>query len=116
VLATLSNGNVALIVNMAKHAGLPWDAVLGAEVARQYKPRPECYRTTVDLLGLAPHECMMVAAHNGDLVKASEVGLRTAFIPRPDEHGPGSNRDVVPTRAWDVVATDLQDLARQLGC
>ncbi len=116
VLATLSNGNVALIVNMAKYGGLPWDAVLGAEVARHYKPQPECYRTTAELLGLAPGECMMVAAHNGDLGHASEVGLRTAFVPRPNEHGPGSNRDVTPARQWDVIAKDFQDLAQQLGC
>jgi 2-haloacid dehalogenase len=116
VLATLSNGNVALIVNMAKYGGLPWDAVLGAEVARHYKPQPECYRTTAELLGLAPVECMMVAAHNGDLGKASEAGLRTAFVPRPNEHGPGSNRDVTPARQWDIVAKDFQDPAQQLGC
>ena len=116
VLATLSNGNVALMVNMAKYGGLPWDAILGAEVARHYKPQPECYRTTAEFLGLTPGECMMVAAHNGDLGKASEVGLRTAFVPRPNEHGPGSNRDVTPARQWDIVAKDFQDLAQQLGC
>jgi 2-haloacid dehalogenase len=116
VLATLSNGNVALIVNMAKYGGLPWDAVLGAEVARHYKPQPECYLTTAALLGLAPGECMMVAAHNGDLGHAQALGLRTAFVPRPNEHGPGSNRDVTPARQWDVIAKDFQDLAQQLGC
>jgi 2-haloacid dehalogenase len=116
VLATLSNGNVALIVNMAKYGGLPWDAVLGAEVARFYKPQPECYLTTAALLGLAPGECMMVAAHNGDLGHAQALGLRTAFVPRPNEHGPGSNRDITPARQWDVVAKDFQDLAQQLGC
>jgi 2-haloacid dehalogenase len=116
VLATLSNGNVALIVNMARYGGLPWDAVLGAEVARHYKPEPECYRTTAALLGLEPGECMMVAAHNGDLGHAQAVGLRTAFVPRPNEHGPGSNRDVTPARQWDVIAKDFQDLAQQMGC
>jgi 2-haloacid dehalogenase len=116
VLATLSNGNVALIVNMAKYGGLPWDAVLGAEVARHYKPEPECYLTTAALLGLAPGECMMVAAHNGDLGHAQALGLRTAFVPRPNEHGPGSNRDVTPARQWDVIAKDFQDLAQQMGC
>lgn len=116
VLATLSNGNVALIVNMAKYGGLPWDAVLGAEVARHYKPEPECYLTTAALLGLEPGECMMVAAHNGDLGHAQALGLRTAFVPRPNEHGPGSNRDVTPARQWDVIAKDFQDLAQQLGC
>ncbi|OLD37070.1 MAG: haloacid dehalogenase, type II [Candidatus Rokubacteria bacterium 13_1_40CM_2_68_8] len=116
VLATLSNGNVALIVNMAKHGGLPWDAVLGAEVARHYKPQPETYLTTAALLGLAPAECMMVAAHNGDLGHAQALGLRTAFVPRPNEHGPHPNKDVAPARQWDVIARDFQDLAERLGC
>jgi len=116
VLATLSNGNVALIVNMAKHGGLPWDAVLGAEVAKHYKPQRECYLTTAALLGLRPEECMMVAAHNGDLDAASGCGLRTAFVPRPTEHGPGQTRDVSPTKPWDVVAKDFVDLAVKLGC
>ena len=115
VLATLSNGNVALIVNMAKHAGLPWDTVLGAEVARHYKPQPQAYLTTA-LLGLTPGECLMVAAHNGDLAAASTVGLRTAFVPRPNEHGPGPAKDVKPAREWDVVASDFVDLAARLGC
>jgi len=116
VLATLSNGNVALIVNMAKHGGLPWDAVLGAEVARHYKPQRECYLTTAALLGLRPEECMMVAAHNGDLDAASGCALRTAFVPRPAEHGPGQTRDVSPSKPWDVVAGDFVDLAVKLGC
>jgi len=116
VLATLSNGNVALIVNMARHGGLPWDAVLGAEVARHYKPQPECYRITAELLGLRPEQCMMVAAHNGDLAAASRAGLRTAFVPRPAEHGPGQTRDVRAEGPWDVVATSFVDLAERLGC
>ena len=116
MLATLSNGNVALIVNMAKYGGLPWDAVLGAEVARHYKPQPECYLTTAALLGLRPDQCLMVAAHNGDLAAASSLGLKTAFVPRPNEHGPGKARDVTPARQWDVIAKDFEDLASQLGC
>ena len=116
VLATLSNGNVALMVNMAKYGGLPWDTVLGAEVAHHYKPQPEAYLTTASLLGLQPGECMMVAAHNGDLAVASAVGLRTAFVPRPNEHGPGQAKDVKPAREWDVVASDFVDLAARLGC
>ena len=116
VLATLSNGNVALMVNMAKRAGLPWDAILGAEVARAYKPQPECYLTTAALLGLAPEQCLMVAAHNGDLVAASKCGLRTAFVPRPAEHGPGQTRDVRAERDWDFVARDFVELAGQLRC
>src|SRR5262245_54093871 len=116
ILATLSNGNVALIVNMAKRAGLPWDAVLGAEVAHHYKPQPEAYLTTAALLGLAPEQCLMVAAHNGDLKAASAIGLRTAFVPRPSEHGPGQNKDMAPEREWDVIAKDFVDLADRLGC
>ena len=116
ILATLSNGNVALIVNMAKRAGLPWDAVLGAEVARHYKPQREAYLTTAALLGLPPSQCLMVAAHNGDLAKASEAGLRTAFVPRPLEHGPSGKADVKPAREWDVIADSFEDLATRLGC
>jgi 2-haloacid dehalogenase len=116
ILATLSNGNVALMVNMAKRAGLPWDAILGAEVARHYKPQPAAYLRTAEFLGLRPEQCLMVAAHNGDLAAASASGFRTAFVPRPLEHGPRAARDLAPARPWDVVATDFVDLARQLGC
>jgi 2-haloacid dehalogenase len=116
ILATLSNGNVALLVNMAKRAGLPWDAVLGAEVARHYKPQPEAYLTTADLLGLGTNQCLMVAAHNGDLVAASRLGFRTAFVPRPAEYGPNQTKDLAPEQTFDVVAKDLVDLADQLGC
>ena len=115
VLATLSNGNVALIVNMAKRAGLPWDAVLGAEVARRYKPQPEAYLTTARLLGLAPGECMMVAAHNDDLRAAGSLGFRTAFVRRPDEHGPGQSRDLRAEDDFDIVANDFIGLAEALG-
>jgi 2-haloacid dehalogenase len=116
ILATLSNGNVARIVNMARRAGLPWDAVLGAEVARHYKPQPEAYLTTASLLGLRPEQCLMVAAHNGDLAAAAAVGLRTAFVARPTEHGPGQQSDLKPARDWDVVADSFVDLAARLGC
>ena len=116
ILATLSNGNVALIVNMARRAGLPWDAVLGAEVARHYKPQPEAYLTTAELLGLRPEQCMMVAAHNNDLAAARGIGFRTAFVPRPTEYGPGQKKDLVAEHDWDVVARDFLDLANRLGC
>ena len=114
-LATLSNGNVALLVNMAKRAGLPWDAVLGAEVARAYKPTLDSYKTTVAMLGLAPEQAMMVAAHNGDLEFAAKTGMRTAFVSRPTEYGPNQMIDFEAEGDWDVVAEDFVDLATKLG-
>jgi 2-haloacid dehalogenase len=116
ILATLSNGNVALLVNMARNANLPWDAILGAEVAGHYKPQPESYLVTAELLGLAPHECMMVAAHNGDLVAAAALGFRTAFVPRPAEYGPDQQTDLQAEHDFDVVGESFMDLAEQLGC
>ena len=115
VLATLSNGNVALLVNMAKHSGLPWDAVLSAELAHRYKPDPAVYLTAADLLGLEPEQVMMVAAHKGDLRAAAALGLRTAYVPRPLEYGPDREIDTTPDPAFDVVATDFNDLADRLG-
>ena len=115
-LATLSNGNVALLVNMARRAGLPWDAILGAEVARHYKPDPEAYLCTAALLGLRPDECMMVAAHNRDLFAAGALGFRTAFVLRPTEYGPNQTADLAPERGYDILARDLSELADQLGC
>ncbi len=116
ILATLSNGNVALLVNMARNAGLPWDAILGAEVARHYKPQPESYLVTAELLGLAPRECMMVAAHNDDLVAAAALGFRTAFVPRPIEYGPDQQTNLQAEHDFDVVGESFIDLAAQLGC
>ncbi len=115
VLATLSNGNVALLVNMAKHSGLPWDAVLSSELARHYKPDPEVYLTAADLLGLEPEEVMMVAAHKGDLRAAAALGFKTAYVPRPLEYGPGREVDTTPDASFDVVASDFNDFADQLG-
>ena len=116
VVAPLSNGNIALLLNMAKRAGLPWDAILGAEVAQAYKPRPEAYLRTADILGLPPAACIMVAAHNDDLAAAQRCGLATAFVPRPLEHGPGGTRDLRPEGRWDVVAASFTELADRLGC
>jgi 2-haloacid dehalogenase len=116
VVAPLSNGNVSLLLDMAKRAGLPWDAILGAEVARAYKPQPEAYLRTADILGLAPAEVCLVAAHNDDLAAARACGLRTAFVHRPSEHGPRQATDLAPAERWDLVAADLIDLATQLGC
>ena len=116
VLTTLSNGNVALMVNMAKRAGLPWDVILGAEPTRHYKPHPQAYLGTAELLGIKPEELMLCAAHNGDLKAAQAIGLKTAFIPRPTEYGPGQTKDVKAEGNWDVVAKDFVDLATQMGC
>ena len=116
IIAPLSNGNVALLLNMAKRAGLPWDAILGAEVAGAYKPQPEAYRRTADILGLRPAEVCLVAAHNGDLQAARACGLGTAFVLRATEHGPGQTTDLAPSAAWDVIAADFLDLAERLGC
>ena len=115
VLATLSNGNVALLTNMAKHAGLPWDCILSAELAKHYKPDPETYQMAADLLGLPTAQVMMVAAHKDDLRAAQRVGLKAAFVARPLEHGPERQPDITPDPAFDVYASDFNDLAGKLG-
>lgn len=114
VIATLSNGNVALLTNMAKRARLPWDCILSAEVVRHYKPDPETYLGAADLLGVRPQELMMVAAHKDDLHAARACGLKTAFVPRPKEYGPGVKVDTSREPAFDVHARDFNDLARKL--
>ena len=116
ILATLSNGNVALLVNMAKKAGLPWDAILGAEVTKHYKPQPECYLLSAQLLDLAPHECILVAAHNGDLLAAGALGFRTAFVGRPTEYGPDQQADLQAEHPFDIVSESFTDLADKLRC
>lgn len=113
VIAPLSNGNVSLLTNMAKHAGLPWDCVLGADLARHYKPDREVYQMAAELLDLPPSEIMMVAAHQDDLAAAQRVGFRTAFVTRPEE-GPNGEPSMTPTGAWDIVAKNFVDLADQL--
>jgi 2-haloacid dehalogenase len=115
IIAPLSNGNVILMLDMAKRAGLPWDAILGAELAQAYKPAPEAYLRTLDILAMRPEEVCMVAAHNGDLAAARACGLATAFVPRPTEHGPGQTSDLRPEQDWDVVAKDFGELADKLG-
>jgi 2-haloacid dehalogenase len=115
ILATLSNGNVALLTNMAKYAGLPWDCILSAELMKHYKPDPEVYQTAASLLGLRPDQVMMVAAHQGDLRAAQAVGQQTAFVPRPMEHGPERRPDLTPDPAFTVHAADFNDLAAKLG-
>ena len=115
IVATLSNGNVALLVNMAKSSDIPWDCVLSSELAKVYKPDPGVYEMAVTLLGLRPEEVMMVAAHQFDLRAAKACGLRAAFVPRPLEFGPSNAPDPTPDPEFDLVATDFVDLARQLG-
>jgi len=114
VIGTLSNGNVGLLVNMAKNAGLPWDCVFSAELFRHYKPDPEAYFGAAKLLGLAPDEVMMVAAHKDDLRAAMACGLKTAFVRRPLEYGPKARTDLRPERAFDFNADDFLDLSNQL--
>ncbi len=116
ILATLSNANVALMVGMARHAGLPWDAILGAEVVRHYKPQPEAYLKTVDFLGLAPAECLLVAAHENDLEAAAACGLRTAYVHRPTEYDDVTDKPAPAPEAFDIVAADFLELAERLGC
>ncbi len=115
IIAPLSNGNISLMTNLAKHAGLPWDCILGAELVRHYKPDREVYQSAADTLDLNPAEVMMVAAHLGDLRAAKEAGLRTAFVTRPLEFGPNGKPDVNADAWVDVSATDFNDLATQLG-
>ena len=115
-LAPLSNGNILLLANMAKRAGLPWDAVLGAEAAQAYKPQPEAYLRTADILGLKPGEVALVAAHNNDLAAARKAGLKTAFVLRPTEHGPNQATDTRAEQDWEAVASSFEDLADRLDC
>ena len=116
IIAPLSNGNIRLMVDIAKRADLPWDAILGAEVVRAYKPSPQVYSETAEILGIAPAELCLVAAHNGDLAAARRVGLTTAFVARTTEHGANQKTDLKAEQAWDFVVDDLLALADQLGC
>ncbi len=114
VISTLSNGNVALLVNMARYAGLPWDLILSAELVRHYKPEPETYLMVPDLLDIRPEEAMLIAAHPSDLRNAQEHDLRTAYVPRPLEWGPDGEAEP-PDPSFDLVAEDLVELAEKLG-
>ena len=115
ILATMSNGNIALMVDMAKYANLPWDAILGAELAHAYKPDAKTYLTGVELLHLIPEQVMMVAAHQDDLFAAAKQGLKTAFVKRPLELGVNGKVDTTPDPSFDFVCNDFHDLATQLG-
>ena len=115
IIAPLSNGNIRLMLDLAKRAGLPWDAILGAEIAQAYKPSLEAYLRNAEALMLKPENVCLVAAYNGDLAAARPCGFRTAFIPRPMERGPDQTTDLGPEEDWDAVANDIEDLARRLG-
>lgn len=115
IIGPLSNGNVALLTNMSKHAGLPWDMVFGADLFGHYKPDPDTYLGVAKLLDLEPNQVMMAAAHNRDLAAARGCGLMTAFFPRPGEYGPRQVRDRAAEQEWDIVARDIEDMAARLG-
>ena len=122
IIATQSNGNIALMVNMAKYSNLNWDVILGAEVVGHYKPEPEAYLKACRALHLNPEECMMVAAHDDDLKAASLQGMKTGYVHRPYEYGKDKLFDISEVndykgdRSWDFISKDLNDLAYQLGC
>jgi 2-haloacid dehalogenase len=115
VITPLSNGNFSLLTNMARRAGLPWDCIVSAELFRHYKPDPETYLGTADLLGIAPDALMLVACHTDDLRAAADAGLRTAYVRRSLEHGLGNAAIAVRMDDFDVVADDFVDLAERLG-
>jgi 2-haloacid dehalogenase len=115
VIGPLSNGNTSLLTDMAKHSGLPWDVVLGSDVRQAYKPTREAYLAPVELLDLDPGEIMLAAAHNSDLRHARSVGLATAFIARPTEHGPQQTIDLAADGDWDVSVTTIVGLAQAIA-
>jgi 2-haloacid dehalogenase len=114
LIAPVSNGNISLMVDLARRNGIFWDAILGAEIAGDYKPKPKVYLASAAALDLAPAACMMVAAHSNDLAAAAACGLRTAHIARPNERGPGRG-EAAPTGPVEIAAPDLRGLADQLG-
>lgn len=115
IIGPLSNGNMSLLVNLAKFSDLPWDTVFGSDLFGHYKPDPETYLGVARLLGLPPGRVVMAAAHNDDLRAAQKCGLMTAFFPRPGEYGPLQTRDYSANGAWDYVAKDMEDLATMMG-
>ena len=115
-LCTLSNGNIGLLTNMAKRAGLPWDCILSAEVFRAYKPDPATYLGVAKVFDLAPAQVMLCAAHHDDLEAARACGLQTAYIERPLEFGAAQVKDVSPQAGHDLHARDVVQLAELLGC
>lgn len=115
-IGALSNGDLATMINLGRFGHLPWDVIVGAEITRSYKPQPQTYLGSADAVGLAPEQVGMVAAHNSDLHAARSCGLRTLFVRRGAEHGPGQTTDLDPDSDWDVVASSLTEVAGMLGC
>lgn len=116
IIATCSNANIGLAVRMAKHSGLPWDTIVGAEVARAFKPTPQAYLGSAAALNLEPHEVMLVAAHNSDLAAAAKTGFRTAFVARPNEYGPKKVADLAKGHDWDIATDSFNGVADAMGC
>jgi 2-haloacid dehalogenase len=116
IISPLSNGNVALLTNMGKFAGMPWDLILSAELFEHYKPDPETYLGAAKLLCLKPEQVMMCAAHNNDLKAARKLGLKTAFVARPTEYGPHQKYDFEAKDSWEIVAKDFNEIAERMGC
>ena len=114
ILGPLSNGNTSLLIDLARHARLPFDMIFGADVFGHYKPDSQTYLGACQLLSLEPHQVMLCAAHNDDLAAAQHLGLRTAFVARPTEYGPLQSRDTAAAGAWDLVAADLAEVADRL--
>ena len=115
IISSLSNGNVALLVNIAKYGGLPWDMVLSAEIAKHYKPDPESYLSTSEYLGLPINRVMMVAAHKNDLKSAKSNGMMTGYVPRPKEHGENTVVDYAEEAYIDIMADDFIDLSKKMS-
>ena len=114
LIAPVSNGNISLMVDIARRNDFPWDSILGAEIAGDYKPKPHVYLRSADAFDCAPGECVMVAAHSGDLAAAAKTGLKTAHVARPNEHGPGIG-EVKPTVPVDIAVSSFTELADKLG-
>jgi len=115
-IAPISNGHIAGMLQLARFGGLPWDAILGAEIARGYKPQPAVYLKSLEAAGFEPQKAAMVAAHNADLRAARALGMRTVFVRRPQEYGPDQDTDLQAEEDWDVIAASLGEVADILGC
>lgn len=116
LIAPLSNGSLTCLAGMAKRAGIPWDFVFSSDMHQAYKTNPKVYRNAIQLLGLAPHQVMMAAAHNHDLAAARAEGMPTAYINRPTEYGIDQKKDMTAESDWDIVTESIEEVATALGC